>query len=133
MRILTANERAQSGQFAKILRTLSFRGAPRAEESLFRLDFKPREIPHSVRNEDRRLFPKTVKSVLQISARGKSECARRAPEREFVRSPRNGNRRRSDRARATCAQVREEAGGPYPPRIGEGRHSRRGGRILRCA
>jgi hypothetical protein len=35
---------------------LSFRGTLRAEESLFFLAFKPREIPHFVRNDDQRSF-----------------------------------------------------------------------------
>src|SRR5579863_10077957 len=35
---------------------LSFRGALRAEESLFLLAFKPREIPHFVRNDNERHF-----------------------------------------------------------------------------
>ena len=38
---------------------LSFRGTLRAEESLFLLIFKPREIPHFVRNDSHRHFSVT--------------------------------------------------------------------------
>src|SRR5580693_9905223 len=38
------------------LKTLSFRGTPRAEESLLLLEFNPREIPHFVRNDNQRRF-----------------------------------------------------------------------------
>src|SRR5258706_15059526 len=46
---------------AEKIKTLSFRGTPRAEESLLLFAITPRGIPHSVRNDDQRLFPLSVK------------------------------------------------------------------------
>jgi hypothetical protein len=39
---------------------LSFRGALRAEESLFLFAFTPEEIPHFLRKDDRRAFSATA-------------------------------------------------------------------------
>jgi hypothetical protein len=42
--------------FRKNSKTSSFRGTLRAEESLFPFAFTPGEIPHFVRNDDKRIF-----------------------------------------------------------------------------
>jgi hypothetical protein len=59
-----------ASQAAEKLKLLSFRGALRAEESLFFLGFKQREIPHFVRNDKinyffRSLFSRDVKEGLK--------------------------------------------------------------------
>src|SRR5258706_4176869 len=48
------------------IKTLSFRGTPRAEESLLLFAITPRGIPHSVRNDDQRLFPLSLKPRSQL-------------------------------------------------------------------
>jgi hypothetical protein len=45
----TFSKRLAAKRFAEKLKSLSFRGTLRAEESLFSLIFKAREIPHFVR------------------------------------------------------------------------------------
>jgi hypothetical protein len=49
---------------AEKLNMLSFRGPLRAEESLFFRAFKPREIPHFVRNDNQRDFFSSLESCL---------------------------------------------------------------------
>ena len=61
------------------------------------------------------------RSDATISGREKCGCVPRAPGREFARSPRSANPRRSGRAPARGAPVRAGVCGPCPIRTGAGR------------
>jgi hypothetical protein len=51
---------------------MSFRGTLRAEESLLFLAFKPREIPHFVRNDEQSTFSANCYVYLACDSLGKS-------------------------------------------------------------
>jgi hypothetical protein len=56
----------------KKLTMMSFRGTLRAEESLLFLAFKPREIPHFVRNDEQSTFSANCYVYLACDSLGKS-------------------------------------------------------------
>jgi hypothetical protein len=58
---------AQASQAAEKLKLLSFRGTPRAEESLLLLTLDPREIPHFVRNDKIAYYFRSLFSLRVLS------------------------------------------------------------------